>query len=175
MRKIFLSLVLALASVTMFAEEITSVSLTVIFPKAGDEIEYGKTYVPGTDNLALITLPDDANYTCDMYDFFIADESDWFGGTLVENMEYALRLTIFTKSGYEFADSGLVIKVNGADPEILNEEPDRRDFVINFIAAAPTALDNTAADSKATKRIANGQLLIEKNGNTYNAIGEEIR
>ena len=39
----------------------------------------------------------------------------------------------------------------------------------------PTALDNTEATVKATKRIVNGQLLIEKNGVMYNAQGAVVR
>ena len=38
-----------------------------------------------------------------------------------------------------------------------------------------TAIENTAVDTKAVKRIVNGQLLIEKNGKIYNAIGAEVR
>ena len=39
----------------------------------------------------------------------------------------------------------------------------------------PTALVNTTHDAKAVNRIVNGQLLIEKNGKIYNALGIEIR
>ena len=38
-----------------------------------------------------------------------------------------------------------------------------------------TALDNTHDEVKAIKRIENGQLVIEKNGKLYNALGQEIR
>lgn len=38
-----------------------------------------------------------------------------------------------------------------------------------------TALDNTSDEVKAIKRIENGQLVIEKNGHLYNALGQEIR
>ena len=37
------------------------------------------------------------------------------------------------------------------------------------------AIENTAVNTKAVKRIVNGQLLIEKNGKIYNAIGAEVR
>lgn len=39
----------------------------------------------------------------------------------------------------------------------------------------PTALDNTAVETKATKRIVNGQLFIERDGRTYNAQGAQVR
>ena len=55
----------------------------------------------------------------------------------------------------------------------------QREYVIYegelFYGTDPTALDNTAADTKATKRLVNGQLLIEKNGKTYNAQGSEVK
>lgn len=38
-----------------------------------------------------------------------------------------------------------------------------------------TALDNTADAVKATKRIVNGQLIIEKNGEVYNVLGARVR
>ena len=38
-----------------------------------------------------------------------------------------------------------------------------------------TAIDETATDASATKRLVNGQLLIEKNGCTYNAQGIRIK
>jgi hypothetical protein len=39
----------------------------------------------------------------------------------------------------------------------------------------PTAIDNTNAAVKAVKVLRDGQLIIEKNGKTYNAIGQTIR
>ena len=38
----------------------------------------------------------------------------------------------------------------------------------------PTAIDNTNADVKATKLIRNGQVLIIREGKTYNVIGTEL-
>ena len=38
-----------------------------------------------------------------------------------------------------------------------------------------TALDNSAADAKAAKRLVNGQLLIERDGRIYNAQGVEVK
>ncbi|MBR1878760.1 MAG: hypothetical protein IJ814_07140 [Paludibacteraceae bacterium] len=39
----------------------------------------------------------------------------------------------------------------------------------------PTAINNTNAAVKAVKHIVNGQLIIEKNGKIYNALGQTIR
>jgi hypothetical protein len=38
-----------------------------------------------------------------------------------------------------------------------------------------TAVENTAAATKATKRIISGQVIIEKNGATYNVLGAEVK
>ena len=42
-------------------------------------------------------------------------------------------------------------------------------------ASTPTAIDNTTVTEKATKRIVNGMLLIEKDGKLYNAVGAEVK
>ena len=178
MKKIFLFAAAVLCSAAMFAEEITSVSLTVVLPKAGTEITSAKVYYPGVEDVAgvTITCPDGANYVCEMYDFFNEDGSDYFGGTLVENTDYQLRLTIYPKAGYEFVNPGLIIKVNGEDPyEVVNGESERYDFIVKFKASIPTALDNTNANAKAVKRVVNGQLFIEREGKTFNAQGIEVR
>ena len=44
-----------------------------------------------------------------------------------------------------------------------------------YAALIPTALDNTAVETKATKRIVNGQLFIERDGKTYNVVGTIVR
>ena len=39
----------------------------------------------------------------------------------------------------------------------------------------PTAVDNTAVEAKAVKRIVDGQLFIERDGKTFNAQGVEVK
>ena len=46
---------------------------------------------------------------------------------------------------------------------------------VTYPASSTTAIDNTNAEAKAVKRIVNGQLVIEKNGVRYNALGAEIK
>ena len=48
-----------------------------------------------------------------------------------------------------------------------------RDLVVTFPTAS--GMENTNANVKAVKRIINGQLVIEKNGVMYNALGAEVR
>ena len=47
--------------------------------------------------------------------------------------------------------------------------------VIYVAPSTPSAIEETNADPKAAKFIRNGQLFIEKNGKTYNAIGVEVK
>ena len=69
--------------------------------------------------------------------------------------------------------SGELIGVNG-DKLIVNAPSDFIDIRFDGIDI-PSAIDNTAVDAKAVKRFVNGQLIIEKNGKTYNALGVEVR
>ena len=39
----------------------------------------------------------------------------------------------------------------------------------------PSAVENTSVKNEATKRIVNGQLIIEHNGSRYNALGSEVK
>ena len=49
------------------------------------------------------------------------------------------------------------------------------DVTVSASFGWPTGIDNTNANANAIKRIANGVLVIEKNGKIYNAMGQEIR
>ena len=84
-----------------------------------------------------------------------ADESISIDRT-AEQDEY---LEIITKSAQT-----IVIK-----QIMLNEE------IAEVVLPAKTAVDNTVVDVKATKRIQNGQVIIEKNGATYNVLGAEVK
>ena len=48
-------------------------------------------------------------------------------------------------------------------------------LTISIKASSPTAVENTAVETKAIKRIVNGQLLIEKNGHIINVLGQPVR
>ncbi len=49
------------------------------------------------------------------------------------------------------------------------------DITALFEEDPATGVDNIAAEGKAVKRIVNGQMVIEKNGKLYNALGAEVR
>ncbi len=55
-------------------------------------------------------------------------------------------------------------------------EPSAWTAVVTFeVAHEATGIDNTAAKATATKRIVNGQLIIERNGEQYNAQGVSVK
>lgn len=49
------------------------------------------------------------------------------------------------------------------------------DITANFEAIPTTGIENNAVSSRSVKRVVNGQLLIFKNGKTYNVLGEEVK
>jgi hypothetical protein len=46
---------------------------------------------------------------------------------------------------------------------------------IVLVMSGTTGIDNTAAETKAVKFYRNGQLVIEKNGKSYNVLGAEVK
>lgn len=65
------------------------------------------------------------------------------------------------------------------ETEVVVASGTARRFVIwgatYVLAPDPTAIDNTASDTKAVKTIVNGQLLITRDGKTYNVLGTVVR
>ena len=49
-----------------------------------------------------------------------------------------------------------------------------RNLVVTFPSTTPTDVVNAGAENKAVKRIANGQLLIIRDGVTFNVLGQEL-
>ena len=49
------------------------------------------------------------------------------------------------------------------------------ELTISAVFSTATALDETASNASAVKRIVNGQLLIERDGRIYNALGVEVK
>ena len=80
-------------------------------------------------------------------------------------------------AGYTFsyfsADNGALIGNDNpytlimADANVIIEA--------NYTPQTPTAIDNADAEINVTKRLVNGQLLVEKNGKTYTVTGQEVK
>ena len=114
-----------------FEVAIASVSLDVVFPLVGTEIE-NKIYGP-TDNVAIITVPEGANYELSMYDFWEEGGNVELEGALVENTTYEIRITVEAKAGFAFASNAPIL-VNGEAAEHISNDAefDRRDFTVSF-------------------------------------------
>jgi len=69
--------------------------------------------------------------------------------------------------------TGIYIKYTDAEHEYA--ENMNYTLTISVKGDEPTAIINTAVDTKAVKRIVNGQLLIERDGKFYNVQGAEVR
>ena len=66
--------------------------------------------------------------------------------------------------------------VSGTSVYVSNEVNQYyRYFKLTLPKSAATAIDNTGADEKAVKVIENGQVLIIKNGKTFNILGAEVK
>ena len=85
-------------------------------------------------------------------------------------------LTLTPDAGYKVAS----VIVNGGDPLAVTENQATFEMpaaIANVVAtfSVATAIDNTELDGKAVKVLRNGILLIEKNGHTYNAMGQLVK
>lgn len=109
---------------------------------------------------------------------YYADKTQSETLTLTPNTYAYDREVIFptptpTRNGYDFVawhsiwDDGIVTSTKGY----------WGDFMIwaEWKTKVGTNTENSTVCRSAAKRVENGQILIERNGNTYNAIGERIR
>ena len=65
--------------------------------------------------------------------------------------------------------------ISKSDKTIVIKQIMLNEDIAEVVLPAKTAVDNTVVDVKATKRIQNGQVIIEKNGATYNVLGAEVK
>lgn len=87
-------------------------------------------------------------------------EATDLGTSIERTTEQDAYIEIITKS-----DKTIVLK------QIMINE----DIAEVVLPGEETAIDNTAVDTKATKRILNGQVVIEKNGKFYDLLGTELK
>lgn len=84
-------------------------------------------------------------------------------------------------SGYTPEDANIKYEVDashaGIGSTIYFQQKYNNDWGGHFwvVAGTPTAIDNTDANTKAVKRIVNGQLFIIREGKTFNALGVEVK
>ncbi len=108
--------------------------------------------------------------------FFVGNASKLeLANTANKKVKYAIDGGEYTESEAE----ALVIELEAGNHmiEIVTNQSsgDCNLSAPKLVKRVATALDNAADEVKAVKRIENGQLLIEKNGRTYNVLGSVIR
>ena len=101
-----------------FPDTIKSVSVNVVFPKAGDEVN---------DSTAKVTLPDDANYEVVDLQFYDNVEGNLFTGQFSPNTTYQCVVSVQPKEGYVFPTANaettqpdataMTLSINGEKPK----------------------------------------------------------
>ena len=187
MRKIFLFVAAALCSATLFAEEITSVNVTIeSFPKVGDNIKPGEFYTPSDpdfNTVCKVTIPDGVNYYLSSYLFYETTGNFPAESTFISGKTYWVEVDLDANDGFSFPVDGggntdftkVTITATGGTHFGMGGNADYVYCIREFVPSSATAIDNTAAAVKATKRIVNGQLFIERDGKTFNAQGIEVK
>lgn len=87
-------------------------------------------------------------------------EATDYGTSIDRTAEKDEYLEIITKSDKTIVIKQIMINEDIAEVTLPGEE---------------TAISNTAVDTKAVKRVVNGQVIIEKNGKFYDLLGAELR
>lgn len=129
--------------------------------KADQKIVYKELTVSVTDNT---------------YVFKVKNGETWYGYSKNDYLEWTatdtktvytgddnpnnLKFTPTYAGKYEFK-----VDYSGAYPAVT----------ITYPAGPPTAIDEAVAGKKAVKRIVNGQLVIEREGKLFNALGAEVK
>ena len=187
MKKIFLFAAAVLCSAAMFAEEITSVNVTIeSFPKVGDNINPEAYYTPSNpdfNTVCKVTIPDGVNYH--VYGYLFYDTTGDFPAesTFISGKTYWVEVSLYANEGFSFPVDGegnadltkLAITATGGTDCGMGGNADYVYCIRDFVPSSATAIDNTADDAKAVKRVVNGQLLIERDGKTFNAQGIEVK
>ena len=187
MKKIFLFAAAVLCSAAMFAEEITSVNVTIeSFPKVGDNIKPGEFYTPSDpdfNTVCKVTIPDGVNYYLSGYLFYNTTGDFPEESTFISGKTYWVEVDLYANDGFSFPVDGdgntdltkLAITATGGTDAGMGGNADFVYFIREFVPSSATAIDNTNANAKAVKRVVNGQLFIERDGKTFNAQGIEVK
>ena len=174
MRKIFTFLFAALLSVSLFAEEVTVVfaanektkEVTVTLPRT-----FACDMINENGELDLIiqelyALPQ-GGYCDYYYDGPVATGNAAVTAGADDDANHFITIS----EAFEGTAT-----VSGKYVKYIDLEEEEFTYTLTIsIKGSATAISNTAVEAKAVKRIVNGQLLIEREGKTFNAIGAEVR
>ena len=159
---------------------IDEINISVVLPNTGDSVNgkyHENLYYSLTDGPAQITIPDDANYFMMVYWFLDENKQNFDEEAFLPEKTYMFGICLIAPeyAGYIYANPVNAL-INGAAPnEVLEDAPHTKQYGVYFTTGKLEGIENTAVETKATKRLVNGQLLIDKNGKTYDVLGAEVR
>lgn len=113
------------------------------------------------------------------YDFKVIRNGEWLGKVNEGDGNYRIHSEFTTVDGLVRDYEGL--KAISLQPSVVNKDYTftwtyaTGTLNVTFPSNDPTALDNTDATVKAAKVLRDGQVLIIRDGKTYNVIGLEVR
>ena len=144
--------------------DIPEINLTVEFPEVGK-------------NASEFSVTPDENSHCEglFADVLTKDREPMDLSTILdEDTEYILKIRLFVESGHQFT-SDPTINVNGNPvTDKFENTPTAQGIYVSFTTEKITAVDNISVKTKASKRIKNGHIIIERNGIEYNLIGKQL-
>lgn len=89
--------------------------------------------------------------------------------------EEKVTLTVTPAEGYQIASVTLDGDVLVADGDVYSFDMPAKDVAVAATFSVATAIDNTDAAVKATKVLRDGQVLILRDGKSFNALGVEVK
>ena len=125
----------------------------------------------------------DCGYDMKIYYYkYVTFDANGGEGTMSnDTIENAKNLTAnaFTRNGYTFAGWAMapndtIVYADGAEITATGDSKGPVTLYAQWTKDSGSGMDNTPAGKKATKRIVDGQLIIEKNGKKFDITGAEL-
>ena len=183
MKKFFLFCISVVAAMTLSAKEISTVELNVLwFPTEGALVYsacdcVNDPYLYTGEAYIAVESGDDDSYRMQSYDFYDGEGNCFTNGTrqaLQPNTTYRVCMTIISYEDPFSANPTILI--NGQAPLSWSKVDDQEiKCTVAFVPEVYVGIDRVAESQKASKHIVNGQLVIIRNGRTFNALGAEIK
>ena len=171
------------AVIAFFHPLIGNVALTVTFPDKGAEILSNYHIYTPADMGWSDLCPDGANYHCVRILFYNGSGNYYDETALKPNTTYRALFWIAPNEGYDFPHTAsghvdinnITTTVNGQNRNDFASSKDYCIFGINFTTSTATGVENVQkADGCTQKLLRNGQLLILRNGEIFNAQGARV-
>ena len=161
--------------------------LTIVYPDSL-EIEFHLNFKWGEENWELkkLSASEDSWFTTSLninpagtYEYQIrkydpnhnTPQTVWYGA-----QNYGATMTSDNCTNWQLTtDNDYHVNLNANKTGDYTFEFNAATAKMNVVYPTATALDHTDASTKAVKRIVNGQLVIEREGKLYNALGAEVK